>query len=53
MKYKKGDKVVVEIKFANRTDKFLPYEVGHSQWISNSDVLGKLSDFTKPKKIRR
>lgn len=51
MKYKKGDKVVVEIScFDDNTDD-RPYQIGECGWIDESDILGKLEDYTKPKKI--
>lgn len=53
--YKKGDKVVIEIRNTDRTDKVYPYNVGKgfSSWIGESDILGKLEDFqSKPEKIK-
>lgn len=58
MKYKKGDKVVVEIKdtdinvvgktiyYATNSENFSAYP------IQERFILGKLSDFTKPEKIK-
>lgn len=47
MKYKAGDKVVVEIKHVDKNDSDLPYKIGgyHSDWCSDNDILGKLEDF--------
>jgi translation initiation factor IF-1 len=52
MKYKKGDKVVVEITEVDEKDKELTYGVGNPTWIRSKYILGKLEDFAKPKKIK-
>ncbi|MFT8869959.1 hypothetical protein [Liquorilactobacillus nagelii] len=52
MGYEVGDKVVVEITEVDEKDKELTYGVGNPTWIRSKYILGKLSDFTKPKKIR-
>lgn len=58
MKYKKGDKVVVEIKDTgiNVVGKALYYATNRENPsaypIQERFILGKLSDFTKPGKIR-
>jgi hypothetical protein len=52
MKYKKGDKVVVEITEVDEKDKELTYGVGNPTWIRSKYILGKLENFTKSKKIK-
>lgn len=52
MEYEVGDKVVVEITEVDEKDKELTYGVGNPTWIRSKYILGKLSDFTKPEKIK-